>query len=84
MTVERLRWCRALLVCTTCKIVVAVGPTCEHPPMAAFELGRAAGTTEAILHLGVCAGGVLDVQVEEVPNPPPAELTLHRDEEQSA
>ena len=51
--------------------------------MAAFELGRAAGTTEAILHLGICAGGHLDVICEEVPNPPPpSELTLHLDEDE--
>ncbi len=83
--VDRVRWCRSLLICTTCKIIVATGPTAEHEQMAAFELGRAAGTTEAILHLGICAGGHLDVICEEVPNPPPGELTFHPDdEEQSA
>jgi len=73
VTLVRQRWCRALLVCTTCKVVVATGPTCEREPLAAFELGRLATVTESILHLGICAGGVLDVQLEEVPNPPPGE-----------
>lgn len=71
MTVERDRWVRALLVCTTCKIVVATGPACEREPLAAFELGRVSTITESILHLGVCAGGALDVQLEEVPNDAP-------------
>jgi hypothetical protein len=64
---------RAQLVCTTCRIVVATGPACEREPLAAFELGRLAGITESILHLGICAGGALDVRLEEVPNPAPAE-----------
>ena len=91
MTVERDRWCRALLVCTTCKTVVATGPACEREPLAAFELGRMAQITEKILHLGVCAGGALDVQLEEVPNQPPEdaaprehELTVVYDDDQGA
>jgi hypothetical protein len=40
--------------------------------MAAYELGRADAVTHGgILHLGVCAGGALDVTIEEVPNPAP-------------
>jgi hypothetical protein len=63
---------RALLVCTTCKIVVATGPTCEREPLAAYELGRLDRVMSVgPLHLGTCAGGTIDVQLEEVPNPDP-------------
>lgn len=70
MTVERQRWCRALLICTTCRVVVATGPVCEREPLAAYELGRVDAAVGP-LHLGVCAGGALDVVLEEVPNEPP-------------
>jgi hypothetical protein len=70
VTVERQRWCRALLVCTTCRIVVATGPVCEREPLAAYELGRV-DAARGPLHIGVCAGGILDVLLEEVPNSPP-------------
>jgi hypothetical protein len=72
ITLVRERLFRAILTCTTCRIVVAVGPTSSHEPLAAYELGRADGACNAgILHLGVCAGGALDVSIEEVPNPAP-------------
>ncbi len=71
MVIERDHWVRAILFCTTCKVDVATGPPCEREPLASFELGRMAGVTEAILHLGICAGGALDVRLEDVPNPPP-------------
>jgi hypothetical protein len=71
VVIERDRWVRAVLVCTTCRVDVATGPACDREPIAAFELGRMAQITESILHMGVCAGGVLDVRLEEVPNAPP-------------
>jgi len=40
--------------------------------MAAYELGRSPASFEGVRHLGVCAGGALDVAIEEVPNPAPA------------
>jgi hypothetical protein len=74
VVIERQRWVRASLWCTTCRIVVAVGPVCEREPLAAYELGRVDHAASAgPLHLGVCAGGALDVLLEEVPNPPPGE-----------
>lgn len=72
ITFVRSRLFRAVLTCTTCRIAVAVGPAAECEPMAAYELGRADAVTHGgILHLGVCAGGALDVTIEEVPNPAP-------------
>lgn len=72
LTLVRERLFRAILTCTTCRIVVAVGPPSSREPLAAYELGRADGICNAgILHLGICAGGALDVSIEEVPNQPP-------------
>lgn len=70
ITLERARPFRAILTCTTCRVVVAVGPAAEYEPRAAYELGIVAGAA-GVHHLGVCAGGALDVTIEEVPNPPP-------------
>ena len=71
-SVVRARLFRAVLSCGTCRCAVAVGPACEYEPLAAYELGRADGLANAgVLHLGVCAGGALQVTVEEVPNNPP-------------
>lgn len=77
ITLVRSRLFRAVLSCTTCRIAVAVGPAAECEPLAAYELGRADAVTHGgVLHLGICAGGALDVSIEEVPNPaldaPPA------------
>lgn len=66
LTLERARPFRAILTCTTCRVVVAVGPAAEYEPRAAFELGIVAGAA-AVHHLGVCAGGALDVAIEDLP-----------------
>lgn len=64
MTFERQPQFRAVLTCTTCKVVVAVGPPAPREPLAAYALG---GGLEGPIHLGTCAGGALDVTIEEAP-----------------
>ncbi|HEU0081866.1 MAG TPA: hypothetical protein VFQ87_03265 [Bradyrhizobium sp.] len=65
---ERDRRFRAILTCTTCDHVVAVGPPERDPAMAAYRLG-AEGPGEAQRHLGKCAGGALVVTTDEEPTP---------------
>lgn len=80
ITLVRERVFRAVLTCTTCRVVVAVGPAAEYEPRAAYELGIAAGAA-GVQHLGVCGGGALDVTIEEIepPHPTsPARLELVR------
>lgn len=72
ITLVRERQFRAVLTCTTCRVVVALGPPSPREPLAAYELGRSPAGFEGVKHLGCCAGGALDVSIEEVPNPSPA------------
>lgn len=64
------RICRATLTCTTCKTVVVVGPPVTGSPAeAAYLLGVTDGGTCLVRHFGICAGGALEVTVEELPPP---------------
>lgn len=63
---EPQRFWRALLTCTTCNTVVAVGPPEPIGAMSAYRLGCDGGT-DARRHLGKCAGGELVCTIEEDP-----------------
>ena len=73
----RSRLFRAILTCTTCRATVFVGDPAEHEPLAAYLLGFTDGQRLiGAAHVGTCAGGALDVAIEELPDPtgspPPA------------
>jgi hypothetical protein len=63
--------CRAVLSCTTCNTVVAVGPPVTGGAAdAAYLLGVTDGGLSLTRHFGVCAGGALAFTFEK--QPPPA------------
>jgi hypothetical protein len=70
VTFERDRLFRAVLTCTTCRTTVAIGPIADYEPRAAYELGLM-GRALGVHHLGTCAGGALEVTIEEVPGRTP-------------
>jgi hypothetical protein len=59
---------RAILTCTTCRTVVAVGPPVTGDDAdAAYLLGAVEGVTPLARHLGICAGGQLKLTFEQEP-----------------
>jgi hypothetical protein len=74
ITLVRARIVRAILTCTTCRSVVAVGPPVTGDEAhAAYLLGATQGVAPLARHMGICAGGVLTITFEQQPFPAPPE-----------
>ncbi len=69
ITLVPARICRAILTCTTCNTVVAVGPPVTG---AVADAAYLLGVIEGGQHFGVCAGGAITVTVEQEPFAQPA------------
>ncbi len=81
ITLVPARICRAVLTCTTCNTVVAVGPPVTGDEAeAAYLLGVTEGGASMVRHFGICAGGALAFTFERQPIPemakPPAARRL--------
>jgi hypothetical protein len=66
VTLVRARVFRAILTCSTCKAIVAVGPPVTGDgPDAAYMLGATEGIVPLVRHFEACPGGALSISFEQ-------------------